>query len=402
MTVSQEETVVSQAEMVARARALRPMFEEHRAATTRLRHPPAVVHEAIEKAGFYRLLMPRRYGGLEGDVTTHVRVWMELARADMSAAWYGCLAANHPLQVASWFEERAQDEIFGAGDFRAPAVIMPLSRPARRVADGWELNGKVSYCSGVPYSTHYLGQAIAEDGTPIVFVAPRSAYTILDDWGDLIGLKGSGSNSIVFEGARVPGHWVLEEARMAEIDVSNDGPGVRLHGNAMYAGRTACFFAMSVAATLVGAGLGALDEFDRLLRTRQTTRAPIRPRMEDAEFQRVFGAATAKLRAAESLVVSAAEQHMRNCRAAVEEGQPYTYGRDQTLAAIVREAGAMAWDSMQGLIYRYAGSSASREGEWLEQVFRDMATGWGHYQTANESYFHVELARDHFGLRQPT
>jgi 3-hydroxy-9,10-secoandrosta-1,3,5(10)-triene-9,17-dione monooxygenase len=392
---------VSQEEMVARARALRPLFAEHRAETERLRHPPRVVHEAIEEAGLYRLLMPRRYGGLECDVTTHIRVWMELAQADMSAAWYGCLAANHPLQVASWFEERAQAEIFGTGDFRAPAVIIPLSLPARRLADGWELNGKVSYCSGAPYSTHYLGQAIAEDGTPLVFVAPRSAYTVLDDWGDLIGLKGSGSNSIVFDGARVPRHWVLEGARMAEIDVSSEGPGVRLHGNPMYAGRTACFFAMSVAATLVGAGLGALDEFDRILRTRETSRPPFGPRMEDPEFQRVFGAATAKLRAAETLVVSASERHMEHCRAAVEDGRPYTYGEDQTLAAIVREAGALAWDTMQGLIYRYAGSSAPREGERMEQIFRDMATGWGHYQTANDSFFYTEIARDHFGLLRP-
>jgi 3-hydroxy-9,10-secoandrosta-1,3,5(10)-triene-9,17-dione monooxygenase len=390
---------VTQEEMVARARALRPLFQEHQAETNRLRHPPEVVHEAIEEAGLYRLLMPRRYGGLECDVTTHVRVWMELARADMSAAWYGCLAANHPLQVASWFGERAQEEIFGAGAFRAPAVIIPLSSPARRIADGWELNGKVSYCSGAPFSTHYLGQAIAEDGTPIVFVAPRSAYTVLDDWGDLIGLKGSGSNSIVFEAARVPAHWVLEGVRMAEIDVSADSPGVRIHGNPMYGGRTAGFFAMAVATTMVGAGLGALDEFARILRTRRTTRPPIRPRMHDPEFQRVFGAATARLRAAEALIIAAAERHMELCRAAVAVGRPYTYGDDQVLAAIVREAGSAAWDAMQNLIYRYAGSSASREGERLEQTFRDMATGWGHYQTANDSFFHAEIAREHFGLR---
>jgi 3-hydroxy-9,10-secoandrosta-1,3,5(10)-triene-9,17-dione monooxygenase len=90
---------------------------------------------------------------------------------------------------------------------------------------------------------------------------------------------------------------------------------------------------------------------------------------------------------------------MELCRAAVAVGRPYTYGDDQVLVAIVREAGSAAWDAMQNLIYRYAGSSASREGERLEQTFRDMATGWGHYQTANDSFFHAEIAREHFGLR---
>ena len=35
------------------------------------------------------------------------------------------LAANHALQIGSW-SERAQDEIFGDGDFRAASVAAPI------------------------------------------------------------------------------------------------------------------------------------------------------------------------------------------------------------------------------------------------------------------------------------
>ena len=389
-------------ELLRRARALRPLLTERAAETQALRRPPEDLHRAVDEAGFYRLLMPRRYGGIETDIATYAQVWIEMARGDMSAGWCMCLMANHALQVGSWFGEAAQDEIFGAeGGFRAPAVIFPLSERARRTADGWELHGTVSYCSGAPYCTHYVGQALAEDGSPLVFVAPRSTSEVLDDWGDLIGLKGSGSNSIRFDGGVVPHHWVLEDTWMTDVDVSRGTPGLALHGNPMYSGRTACFFSITVACTMVGAALGALDEFERILRTRPTTRPPVRPRVEDPEYQRFFGTALGKIRAAEAGVVRAAELHTENCRAAAEGERPYTYADDMLVGVIAREAGAAAWDAMQTWIYRYAGSSASREGERLERIFRDMATGWGHFQTANDTFFQGELARAYLGVRAP-
>jgi 3-hydroxy-9,10-secoandrosta-1,3,5(10)-triene-9,17-dione monooxygenase len=392
-------TDTTPAALLARARTLRPLLTDRAAETEALRKPPPDVFHAADEAGFFRLLMPRRYGGIETDVATYTKIWIELARGDMSAAWCMCLMANHALQVGSWFPERAQDEIFGTdAGFRAPAVIFPLSEPARRTREGWELHGTVGYCSGAPYCTHYLGQATSEDGAPLVFVAPRSTFEVLDDWGDLIGLKGSGSNTIAFDGGVVPHHWVLENTLMTDVDVSAGTPGLRLHGNPMYSGRTACFFSITVACTMVGAALGALDEFERILRTRPTTRPPIRQRVEDPEFQRFFGTALGKIRAAEAGLVHAAELHVEHCRAAAEDGRPYTYADDMLVGVIAREAGAAAWEAMQTWIYRYAGSSASRDGERLQRIFRDMATGWGHFQTANDTFFQGELARAYLGI----
>ena len=85
----------------------------------------------------------------------------------------------------------------------------------------------------------------AEPGAPpgmLLFVAPRDAWTMLDDWGDTLGLKGSGSHSVRFEHARIPAHFALENTWMVDTDVSHGTPGYRLHGNPMYAGRTLSFF----------------------------------------------------------------------------------------------------------------------------------------------------------------
>ena len=76
------------------------------------------------------MLVPRRYGGFEFDVPTFVRVIAHLARGCPSTAWQVCLPTAHALLVASWFDERAQDELFADPDFLCPSVAAPVGRAA--------------------------------------------------------------------------------------------------------------------------------------------------------------------------------------------------------------------------------------------------------------------------------
>ncbi|HSC02685.1 MAG TPA: acyl-CoA dehydrogenase family protein, partial [Solirubrobacteraceae bacterium] len=133
-------------EMIDRAIALRPLLRGQSAVTELRTSPSDEIHQACLDAGFYRLYIPRRYGGYEFGAPTFMRVVQELSRGDISAGWCIALAAAHALQVASWWPEEAQDEIFGDGDFRCAAVAAPVG-PAVRTGDGWELNGRVGYCS---------------------------------------------------------------------------------------------------------------------------------------------------------------------------------------------------------------------------------------------------------------
>src|SRR5262245_40783482 len=213
--IAPPEPALSPAEIISRAEEVRPLLVEEQAATEQRSYYSEEVHEKFLEAGFYRMLVPRRFGGYEFDLPTFCRVIIEIARGCPSSGWLVCLSAGHALQVGSWFGEKAQAELFGDGDFRCAAVAAPVG-VARRTDDGWELNGPHAYCSGAPYSTHYMGQTFMpgkdEDGPPgqpLLFVAPRSTWTMLDDWGDALGLKGSGSQSIRFDNARIPAHFAL-------------------------------------------------------------------------------------------------------------------------------------------------------------------------------------------------
>lgn len=272
-------------QLIARAAGLRPLLSAEQEESSRLTRPSDAVHQACMDAGIYRLYIPRRYGGYEFDAVTYFRVCIELARGDMSAAWGVMLAAAHALQVGGWFPGQAQDEIFSGGDFRCASVAAPAL--GRRVDGGWELTGKVAYASGIPLSTHYFGQfAVADaDGRPtdrmLLFVATADQYEILDDWGRLMGLRGTGSNTIAFDGARVPDHWTLE-GLMVDYEVSDPvPPGVALHGNPMYGGRAMGPFTLTLTALGVGAAYQALDIYEQFMETKTTPLPPYLPRRGD-------------------------------------------------------------------------------------------------------------------------
>jgi 3-hydroxy-9,10-secoandrosta-1,3,5(10)-triene-9,17-dione monooxygenase len=109
--------------MVERARALRPWLREEQRATEQRGRYSEEIHEEFRRAGFYRCLQPRRYGGYEFDVGTFYRVVQEISRGCPSTGWMLSLAAGHALLLASYFPEQAQMQAFGPdGEFLAPSV----------------------------------------------------------------------------------------------------------------------------------------------------------------------------------------------------------------------------------------------------------------------------------------
>jgi 3-hydroxy-9,10-secoandrosta-1,3,5(10)-triene-9,17-dione monooxygenase len=391
--------------LIARAIALRPTLVERAADTERRTYYSEDTHRAFLEAGFYRMLVPRRYGGLEVDLTTFLRVVLEIAAGDLSTGWCLCLASAHALHLGTLFEERAQAELFGDGDFRSPAVAAPAGL-AERTDDGWEISGTWAYCSGAPYATHYMGQtfeAPAESGGRpgqiLLFVVPRSQWTMLDDWGDTLGLKGSGSHSIRMERAHVPAHYVLESQWLLDTDTTNT-PGLRLHGNPLYAGRTLSVFQSELGALAVGAAKGALEEYESLIRARKTQRPPIVDRYLDPDYQRWFGSAIGRVAAAEALLVAVSKRWAELCRRFAEEGRVFTREDELQLNVVAREVLNLAWTGLQEDLFRTAGTSAARNGERMERIFRDVAMDWGHFGNIVRDWAWRELARERLGLAQ--
>jgi 3-hydroxy-9,10-secoandrosta-1,3,5(10)-triene-9,17-dione monooxygenase len=359
------------------------------------------MHEEFLDAGFYDLYVPRRYGGLELGVPAYVHVIQEVARGCVSTAWCLGLAMNHALMVGSWWPQGAQDEIFANGDFRAGSVAAPVGT-AEAADGGWEVNGQVAFASGAPYSTYYMGQAMLpnpDGGQPpptLLFVAPRDQWQMLDDWGDMLGLKGSGSHSIRFDHTRIPASWGFQ-GNMIDVDVGGGTPGWRLHGNPMYSGRAMSVFTISLSAVMVGAAYNMLDEYERLMRTKTTGLPPFQPRIENREYQRWYGRALTHIATAEAALHRAADLHMELCRRNVEDGIDYTYGDDMLVAGVAREVMLMCWNVVDDDLFQTVGAGVARDGERTARILRDMAVAVAHRNLQLRDMWYGEVGRAALG-----
>ncbi len=361
------------ARVVAEAEALAPVLVGRRAETEDLTHYAEDVHEAFRKAGFYRILVPRRYGGLELGMDTFLRVVLTLTRACPSTGWMYCLGHAHAHAVATLFPQRAQDEVFTGGDFICPATVVP-SGTAERADGGWVLNGVWNYCSGAPYATHFMGHTLAptpDEGPPepLLFVAPRSTWKRLDDWGTSLGLRGSGSHSIAISGGFVPDRLTLD-GHLSRLTVTGGTPGLRLHGNPEYGGGPFSVMIMEDAVLALGMAQGALDAYEELMAARTAPFSAGVPRIEDPDHQLWYGEAAALIATGEAAFRDVVRQWLDAC---AEGPAAFTPERELRIALICREVVELCWRAVEGRLFPTAGSSSVRRGQHIERVWRDLS-----------------------------
>jgi 3-hydroxy-9,10-secoandrosta-1,3,5(10)-triene-9,17-dione monooxygenase len=393
-------------ELVDRAAALRPLLRAQQDEAETRGHYGEDVHRALVDADLYRILTPRRYDGLEMELSTYARVVIEISRGDPSTGWCYSLGHNHNLTTASHWGMAAQDEVFNhpGGFFRSSHSVAGAST-AVRVDGGYRITGRSPYQSGVPYSTHSTVNAIVEgavgpDGGPemIAAIIPREEITVLDDWGGdrVLGLRGSGSNTVVVDGVVVPEHRTCRFDWMAH-DYSGPSVGTELHGNPLYLGPVAGFFHLALASPMVGAARAALDEYERIITTRNTPFPPFTPRSEDPLHQMDLGTAMTMADAAEAIVIRAADLYMEFAEDTVQRGVPFTMEKDARLYGMAQRAGEMASDAV-GILFRSAGSSAAMAGHPMQRYYRDVAMARGH-NSSQYAWTAMKLAQIHFGTR---
>ena len=88
-------TTTTREELIDRARSLAPLFADQAAASERLRRPTDEAMKAVEDAEIFKLMVPRRYGGLELDMDTFIEVGLALAEGDASLAWVTSFLIEH-------------------------------------------------------------------------------------------------------------------------------------------------------------------------------------------------------------------------------------------------------------------------------------------------------------------
>jgi len=397
-------TLIPDAEaLIARAAALRPQIRAEAAeaaeAAERGCYSPAL-HQAFRDAGFYRLTQPRRFGGTELPLPVFYKIMLEIARGDPGTGWCLALGASHGFVLASHYEEQAQVELFGDGEFIAPHRAQPLGA-ATPVADGWRIEGRWNYCSGIPYATHVMLTARVPEDPPrlVLAVVPRAAVTVLPDWGGerVLGMRASGSNSIEVAGAVIPAHHAVPfHALFGSPAGMEDGtPGTRLHGNPMYLGRLMGPYHATLVSMAVGAAWAAIDEYERLALSGYTPLDPTLLKADWVEVQRPLGLAIAGAEAAEAILLAGAQRYMDLCARWARDGTPISVEDNFRLWTMIQQGGRMASEVVEDLFHR-GGAFNTKSGSTLLRYFGDVQMYRTH-SSAQYEEFATYAARAHLG-----
>ena len=388
-------------DMITRATALRGTLRDAQAGCEAAGRVSDAINAELIRAGFYRIIQPRCFGGYEFDAPTFHKVMMEIARGCPETGWVLALTAGHPLLVAN-FPLDGQAELYGPdGEFRCPAAFNPPGN-AVPVAGGYRVTAAWPSASGCDLGTHHMGSAVVTDadgkptGEAVQVVLTRDQYRIVDDW-HVMGMQGTGSKRIVAENVFVPPRRAIFAVGPGRGSEPAQRPG--LHANPMYRGRIASFLIGESAAVAVGAARGALDLYEDVLRVKRTYFPPHHERFREPEFQAHFGRALGLVSTAEAALIRAGEEYMDYARAEAA-GDPFSDEKDQRLLLIMLHCMRLAWEAVE-LIYRTVGTSdAAKHGAMIGRIFRNMAVINTHPALQLDRSA-LNAARTRFGLVPP-
>ena len=204
-------TALTREDAVAQAQELAAALPGRRSETEELRRVPDSTMEEFVASGLLRLNQASRWGGAELGTEAAVEVIAEIAKGDASAGWVFGLIASH-FWLVCLFPPEAQEEMWG----RDPNVMMSSSFAAtegacERVEGGYRVQGRWPFSSGSDHCTWAMvGFVLPPSGpdqppTLVWGLLPREDYRVDDDW-RTVGMRGTGSNTLVVDGAFIPDH----------------------------------------------------------------------------------------------------------------------------------------------------------------------------------------------------
>ncbi len=225
-------------EAIERARALKPKLLERVAETERLRRLPAENVADLLENGLYGLMTPRRFGGSELGSEAMIDVTIELASACPSTGWVHMLWTAH-MWLLALFPPAAQEELWRNPNTLASSVVNTVGDVVP-VDGGYRWSGRGFFSSGVDHCNWLTRRRADKAQTRPKGAARRTldahpalrTFEIVDDW-YTVGLKGTGSKTIVIQDAFMPEERTLANTasggRRGARATDQPRPDVRRH-----------------------------------------------------------------------------------------------------------------------------------------------------------------------------
>jgi 3-hydroxy-9,10-secoandrosta-1,3,5(10)-triene-9,17-dione monooxygenase len=350
---------------------LLPTIRERAEETERLRVVPESSVKELEEVGFFKLLQPARFGGLEADPVDFYTCVRDIASACGSTGWVSSVLGVHPWQIAL-FDDEAQQAVWGEDpDTRVSSSYAPMGKAAI-TEGGFTLSGRWSFSSGCAHATWVLlgGLVFGDEGQVVdfrTFLVPRERYEIVDVW-NVVGLAGTGSNDIVVEDVFIPETFTLSMAETGRCK----GPGQAVNTGDLYKLQFHSLFTSTITTPIIGMARGAYEEHVTMQQNRVRASYGEKASLDPFAAVRV-ATASSDIDAAWALLMS----NIREQQAYVARGEKIPIAqrlrirRDQVLGT------QRAIDAID-LLFEASGGRALANGTPLQRAWRDAHAGRVH------------------------
>ncbi|HVN50000.1 MAG TPA: acyl-CoA dehydrogenase family protein [Acidimicrobiales bacterium] len=344
---------------------LRPVITEHASQADRDRRLPAALVDPLRSAGAFRLTTPAAYRGFELSLVDLVEVYEAFGAIDASVAWNvwnGSCGFS-----AALLDPLGADEIWGHAD----PIVANSARPAGQARiDGDELvlSGRWDIVSAIDVADWAVlfGMVLDGDAPAMVsghpdvraFFLRRDQIEVLDTW-HTTGMRGTGSNTVVVDAARVPSYLAVDPFAPPRLDA----PRYRIPAFTMAS--------IGAAPIVIGIAQATIDEVVAMATTKGTDNGQVLALRPHAHSQ--LAAAQTALDAARLLLVDAA----RRIDEAAEADEPVTELLRSRLRAAMSHAAKTVRDVL-GTCQGLASSTAIYTDNPIEQLLRDGSTATQH------------------------
>ena len=247
--------------LVQRARDMVPVLASRATQCEQDRMVPKETVAEMQKAGFFEVLKPKKYGGYEMDPQVFYDVCMTLAEGCMSTAWIYGVIGVHNWQIAL-FDPKAAEDVFGKDPSTLIASTYMPKGQVTPVEGGFKFSGRWGFSSGIDHCQWvFLGGLIfdKENKAPPeyrTFLLPRSDFEVVDTW-FVAGLKGTGSKDIVVKDVFVPEY----RTHKASDGFMGTNPGRDTFTSPLYKLPFGQIFVRAVSSAAIGALEGMANNF---------------------------------------------------------------------------------------------------------------------------------------------
>ncbi|HSR86573.1 MAG TPA: acyl-CoA dehydrogenase family protein [Streptosporangiaceae bacterium] len=356
-----EGAVLTRTEAVERSRSLFPLMRRLAREADDNRHLLPEMVAAFSESGLIRTLVPRRWGGSELDLTTHMEIAIELGRAYGSMAWVASFLIDHPFILAH-FEDEAQHDVWGV---TGPDTLIATSfAPVGKVTaapGGWILSGDWSWASGVGYAQWIMIGGMVPDandhGEYRLFLVPLSELRIVDTWYSS-GLRGSGSDNVIADGVFVPEYRTVAMSTLLEAR----SPGGKVNPAPLYNQPFMAHGGHAMVSPAIGIARGMVEAWQQHVRSKTHSHTQ----------EQVSAAIPMQLCLAEAAVrIDSAELLLRRCLAMVDSGAQISLEDRVRNRRDVTYVGRILVRAVEDLM-QMAGASALRDDSPIQRGWRDV------------------------------